>query len=88
MKTEKKPEVWSSVESLIRNAKALLALDAKNALAPHGIGGHARGIIEGFLSLHQDSAIVPCDPVELNPARMSEMIARQYDVSNGAPNRT
>ncbi|WP_052949628.1 hypothetical protein [Dyella japonica] len=30
---------------LLRSIRALLALDADNALAPHGIGGHARSLL-------------------------------------------
>lgn len=35
---------------LIRSAQALLDLDAAGALVPHGIGGHARSIIESFIA--------------------------------------
>lgn len=35
--------------ALVRSAKALLDLDAAGALVPHGIGGHARTIIEAFI---------------------------------------
>ncbi len=35
---------------LIECATALLELDAKGVLVPHGIGGHARTIIESFVS--------------------------------------
>ena len=35
---------------LILSAKALLDLDKKGALVPHGIGGHARGIISAFIA--------------------------------------
>lgn len=38
-------------EQLTASAQALLDLDARGALHPHGIGGHARSIIEGFLAL-------------------------------------
>jgi|GEM_PF-2821860 len=31
--------------SLVRNILALLELDAKGALVPHGVGGHARGLL-------------------------------------------
>ena len=36
-------------DRLIESARALLDLDAHGALVPHGIGGHARTIIEGLL---------------------------------------
>ena len=36
-------------DALIRNAQALLNLDADGALVPHGIGGHARTIIQAFI---------------------------------------
>lgn len=32
--------------ALVSSIKALLALDADGALVPHGIGGHARGLLE------------------------------------------
>ncbi len=32
--------------ALCRAIEALLALDAANALVPHGIGGHARNLLE------------------------------------------
>jgi hypothetical protein len=38
-------------DQLLTSAKALLELDAKGVLVPHGIGGHARDIIQGFLDL-------------------------------------
>lgn len=37
-------------DSLIRSAQALLNLDANGALVPHGIGGHARTIIQAFIN--------------------------------------
>lgn len=43
-------------DQLIASAQALLDLDARGALVPHGIGGHARTIIEGFLALHEPAA--------------------------------
>jgi hypothetical protein len=36
-------------DQLIASAKALLELDAAGAMYPHGIGGHARTIIEAFV---------------------------------------
>jgi hypothetical protein len=37
---------------LIPSAKALLALDKENALVPHGIGLHARSIMEEFIKAY------------------------------------
>lgn len=37
-------------DTLIKSAKALLALDKKGALAPHGIGGLAREVIEKLIA--------------------------------------
>lgn len=34
---------------LVRCIEALLSLDAKNALVPHGIGGHARGLLSAAM---------------------------------------
>lgn len=44
--------VWTR-DALIASAESLLALDAKGALTPHGIGHLAREIIAGFLDLVQ-----------------------------------
>jgi hypothetical protein len=35
---------------LIECAKALIELDAKGALIPHGIGGHARQLLQAFIA--------------------------------------
>lgn len=35
--------------ALIKSAQALLDLDASGALVPHGIGSHARTLIEAFI---------------------------------------
>lgn len=43
---------------LLRCAAALLSLDASGSLVPHGIGGHARGIINALgarLAMHKAS---------------------------------
>ena len=37
-------------EWVIPSAQALLALDASDSLVPHGIGGHARSIIQEFIN--------------------------------------
>lgn len=48
---EQQPDTFNGDdETLISSAKSLLALDAKGALSPHGIGGHARGIISAFIA--------------------------------------
>jgi hypothetical protein len=44
-----------TLDQLIASGEALLDLDAKGALVPHGIGGHAREIIEGFIKLERRS---------------------------------
>lgn len=36
--------------ALVRSIKALLELDAKGALVPHGIGGHARSLLSAAAS--------------------------------------
>lgn len=49
--------------SLLRSAEALLKLDAAGKLAPHGIGGLARELIEGFVALTKAQAEQqPVDP--------------------------
>ena len=40
-------------DKLIDSAQALLDLDAKGALSPHGIGGLARENIEKFIAAHR-----------------------------------
>lgn len=35
---------------LIECAKALLSLDADGVMVPHGIGGHARGLLQAFIA--------------------------------------
>ncbi len=50
--------VWTR-DALIANAESLLALDAKGALTPHGIGHLAREIITGFLDLVRDADPLP-----------------------------
>jgi hypothetical protein len=47
---------------LIACIEALLSLDAKNALAPHGIGGHARGLLSA--AMHRLSRRLQPLPVE------------------------
>lgn len=44
---------WNSgLDGLLGSAKALLSLDKDGSLVPHGIGGHARKIIESFIKIH------------------------------------
>jgi len=50
--------VWTR-DALIANAESLLAIDAKGALTPHGIGHLAREIITGFLDLVRDADPLP-----------------------------
>lgn len=38
---------------LINSAKALLEMDKNGVLVPHGIGMHARNIIEEFIKIYQ-----------------------------------
>ena len=44
---------------LLASAQALLDLDASNSLVPHGIGGHARGIIQEFIDAHKSALQAP-----------------------------
>jgi len=43
-------------DTLIKSAKALLALDEKGSLAPHGIGGLAREVIEKLIARVEQTA--------------------------------
>lgn len=63
--------------ALIRNAKALLDLDADGALFPHGIGGHARGIIEAFVARFaaQSADAVDAKPSAAQPDEAAERAA-------------
>jgi len=44
---------------LMGSAQALLDLDAKGSLVPHGIGGHARSIIQAFIDAHAALTLSP-----------------------------
>jgi len=52
------PAPKPSDDSLIQNAKALLALDARKALEPHGIGGLAREVIESLIARLESGACI------------------------------
>ena len=64
VQAEQKRDTFNGDNSaLIRSAKSLLELDAKGALAPHGIGEHARGIISAFVArmgAKQDTVAYQC----------------------------
>lgn len=49
---------------LIGSAQALLTLDAEGLLVPHGIGGHARSIIQEFINAHSASPSTPAGATE------------------------
>ena len=49
----RQPDETPTPNWLLASARALLDLDAQNALAPHGIGGHARDIIQQFINVHR-----------------------------------
>lgn len=55
--TEQQP----STDALINGAKALLALDESGSLAPHGIGGLAREVIEKLIVRVEQTAPQPED---------------------------
>lgn len=55
-----------SDDSLIANAKALLALDERGSLAPHGIGGLAREVIEKLVARVEQTAPQPEQDDSLN----------------------
>jgi hypothetical protein len=57
---------------LVSCIEALLSLDAKNALVPHGIGGHARGLLSS--AMHRLAA-------RLQPARVPE--GWRFETSDG-----
>ena len=50
--------------ALIQRAQALLDLDARGALSPHGIGGLAREVIERFIAINRISKCVTDGMVE------------------------
>lgn len=78
-------------EQLVASAKALLDLDARSSLHPHGIGGHARTIIEGFLALSaapKSEGAVTGEPDALHYAQMLAGVlhSKHYsDVTNWKP---
>ncbi len=48
-----KREIVALPDWLMGSAQALLDMDASGSLVPHGIGGHARSIIEEFIKAHK-----------------------------------
>ena len=54
-----------TLDQWIASADALLDLDAKNALVPHGIGGHARTLLQDALDRALRSE--PSEPVAWQP---------------------
>lgn len=58
-----------SDDSLIANAKALLALDERGSLAPHGIGGLAREVIEKLVARVEQTAP---QPEQVEPALVQD----------------
>lgn len=61
-----------SPTKFIESAKALLALDANGALIPHGIGGHARSLLEDaieLLSRHEPTQTTAESLIEAATAR-------------------
>jgi len=64
-------------DTLIKSAKALLALDEKGSLAPHGIGGLAREVIEKLIARVEQTAPQP-EPSGLSlPRTRLERIERR-----------
>lgn len=48
LESKNKP-VFKDVEHLVQCGEALLELDSKGALVPHGLGGHTRNILEALI---------------------------------------
>ncbi len=60
---------------LLGSAQALLDLDERDALVPHGIGGHARAIITAFLEFHRAESPAPAQP----PTNENDWLTRKHD---------
>ena len=52
--------------SLVRNIIALLELDAEGALVPHGVGGHARGLLSAAAARLAAAPQAPAAPSEID----------------------
>jgi hypothetical protein len=68
-------ETRMSDELLIENIKALLHLNASNSLVPHGIGNHARDLL--------DASITSIDRLRAEVARLKEELA-EYEKHDAA----
>jgi hypothetical protein len=67
--------------ALIRSIKALLELDASGVLQPHGIGGHARTLLEAAaVRLTADAALAPQDGLRIARSYKSGDGWQDYDV--------
>lgn len=56
-------EFRGDTPSLVRNIIALLELDAEGALVPHGVGGHARGLLSAAAARLAAAPQAPAAPV-------------------------
>ena len=57
-------EFRGDTPSLVRNIVALLELDADGALVPHGVGGHARGLLSAAAARLAAAPQAPAAPVD------------------------
>ena len=71
-------EFRGDTASLVRNIVALLDLDAQGCLVPHGVGGHARGLLSAAASRLAAAPVQPQedtrDPVRALIATHAEML--------------
>ncbi len=71
-------EFRGDTASLVRNIIALLDLDAQGCLVPHGVGGHARGLLSAAASRLAAAPVQPQedarDPVRALIAAHAEML--------------
>lgn len=72
--------------ALVKSTIALLELDAKNALAPHGIGGHARTLLEAFVArtATQPTATTTEVTEAMVDAYKHAYAAKMYEIMNTA----
>lgn len=69
---------------LIRSIEALLELDAKGVLRPHGIGGHARTLLEAAAVRLAASGVTGASPTLAELDAEADAIAQNICDTDGA----
>ena len=68
-------EFRGDTPSLVRNIVALLELDADGALVPHGVGGHARGLLSAAAARLAAAPQAPAAPVLVGDGQADAYLA-------------